>query len=162
MKRLVTRKRVVVLTVAALAIGISGGAYAWFSSTGSGTGSASVGTSTAVTLHGSTSGTLYPATNETVTLTVDNTGGGNEYVGTIYLASITADGGHASCSTTIADGSGAKDTSKDFYMPDKIVNTDYTPGSGQAAGTSTLYMNDTGVSQNGCQGATLTLHLTSN
>ena len=43
------------------------------------------------------------------------------------------------------------------------VNQVFPSGSGQSVTpTGTLAMNDTGVSQDACQGATLTLHLTNN
>jgi hypothetical protein len=48
-------------------------------------------------------------------------------------------------------------------MPDVVVNHTFAPGKGQSVTPSgTLTMNDTGVNQDACQGATLTLHLTSN
>jgi len=51
----------------------------------------------------------------------------------------------------------------DFTMPAVTVNQSFGPGNGQAVTpTGTLTMNDTGVNQDACQGATLTLHLTSN
>jgi hypothetical protein len=51
----------------------------------------------------------------------------------------------------------------DFSMPAVAVNHTFGPGEGEAVTpTGTLTMNDTGVSQDKCQGATLTLHLTDN
>jgi hypothetical protein len=51
----------------------------------------------------------------------------------------------------------------DFKMPDVVANQSFPSGSGQAVtATGTLTMHDTGVSQDACQGATLTLNLTSN
>ena len=43
------------------------------------------------------------------------------------------------------------------------VNQVVAPGNGQSvSATGTLAMNETGVNQDACQGATLTLHLTNN
>ena len=48
-------------------------------------------------------------------------------------------------------------------MPAVIVNKNFAPGNGQAVTPSgTLTMNETGVNQDACQGATLTLQLVNN
>jgi len=149
------RFKIAVVAVGLLAI--AGAAFAYFTSSGSGTGTATVGSSSAVTLHGNISSNLYPGSSSTVTFTVDNPSSGNERVGTISLASISVDAGHSSCSTVISGGN------PDFTMAPVTVNQTYAPGNGQAVTpTGTLAMNDTGVSQDACQGATLTLHLSSN
>jgi len=100
MKRYFRKKRVVVLAVLAIAaIGAAGG-YAYFSTTGSGTGTATVGTSSVVTLHGTTASTLYPGTSSTVNFTVDNPSPGHQHVATIHLASVTTDAAHSTCVMT--------------------------------------------------------------
>lgn len=138
-------------------LAIAGVAYAYFTSNGSGTATATVGSSSAVTLHGSLESSLYPGSSSTVTFTVDNPSSGSQRVGTVSLASITADAGHSGCSTAISGGN------PDFTMAPVTVNQVFGPGNGQAVAQSgTLTMNDTGVSQDACQGATLTLNLTSN
>ncbi len=152
-----SKKRLLIALSTATAVAVSVAAYAYFTSTGSGTGTATVGSSSAVTLHGTLGGSLYPGASQTVTFTVDNPSSGSERVGTISLTKVAADAGHSSCSTTI---SGEK---PDFGMPAVTVNKTYGPGNGQAVTpTGTLTMNDTGVSQDACQGATLTLTLASN
>lgn len=139
-------------------LAIVGGAIAYFTTTGSGTGTANVGTSSAVTLHGTVTGTLYPGgPGRTVNFTVDNPSPGVQRVGTIQLDSIDPDGGHSSCSTTITGGN------PDFSMPNVTANQSFPNGNGQAVtATGSLSMNDTGANQNPCQNATLTLHLSSN
>jgi hypothetical protein len=152
-----SRKRALtgVATLAVLAAAVA--AYAYFTTTGSGTGTATVGSSSAVTLHASVPTTLYPGTSSTVTFTVDNPSSGSQRVGTITLASITVDAGHSTCSTAINGGN------PDFAMAAVTVNRTFAPGNGQSVTqTGTLTMNDTGVSQDACQGATLTLNLTNN
>lgn len=156
MSRIAKRRGLVALGCV-VAIAAAGAAVAYFTSTGSGTGTATVGSSSAVTLHATVSSTLYPGASSPVSFTVDNPSSGSERVGTITLSSITADAGHSTCSTAI---SGA---TPDFTMPAVTVNKTFAPGSGQSVTqTGTLTMNDTGVSQDACQGATLTLHLTNN
>jgi len=102
-----------------------------------------------------------PATStrapQTVTFTVDNPSSGAQRVGTISLTKVQADAGHSSCATTITG------ENPDFTMANVAVNKVYGSGNGQAVTpTGSLKMNDTGVSQDACQGATLTLTLASN
>lgn len=152
-----SKRRVLFGLASICVLALAAGAYAYFTSTGSGTVTATVGSSSAVTLKGTVTGNLYPGSSSPVSLTVDNPSSGAQRVGTVSLEKITADAGHSSCSVVITGGN------PDFTMADVAVNKTFSPGNGQAAGASgTLSMNDTGVSQNACQGATLTLTLKSN
>ena len=140
-----------------VALAAAGAAVAYFTSSGSGTGSAAVGSSSSVTLHATLSSNLYPGSSSPVTLTVDNPSSGAQRVGTVSLSSISVDAGHSTCATTISGGN------PDFSMPAVAVNKVFPPGNGQSVTpTGTLTMNDTGVNQDACQGATLTLHLSNN
>lgn len=151
------RKRAVIGLAAVCVVAVAAVAYAYFTSTGSGTATATVGTSSAVTIKGTVSGNLYPGSSSTVTLTVDNPSSGKQRVGTVSLEKITADAGHSTCSVVTTGGN------PDFTMADVVVNKTYGPGNGQAVTpTGSLTMNDTGISQDACQGATLTLTLKSN
>jgi hypothetical protein len=152
-----TKKRAIAAGVAVLCLGLAAGAFAYFTSTGSGTATATVGTSTGVTLHGTVSGNLYPGSASTVTFTVDNTSSASERVGTITLTKVQPDASHSTCSTTIT---GEK---PDFTMAPVTVNKSYGTGNGQTVTpTGSLTMNETGLNQDACQGATLTLTLASN
>lgn len=150
-------RRVVIGLAGICVVAIAAVAYAYFTSTGSGTATATVGTSSAVTIKGTVSGNLYPGSSSTVTLTVDNPSSGKQRVGTVSLEKITPDAGHSTCSVVTTGGN------PDFTMADVVVNKTYGPGNGQAVTpTGTLTMNDTGINQDPCQGATLTLSLKSN
>jgi hypothetical protein len=139
------------------ALTAAGAAIAYFTSSGSGTGTAAVGSSSAVTLHATISSNLYPGSSSPVSLTVDNPSSGAQRVGTVTLAGISVDAGHSACSTTISGGN------PDFTMPAVNVNKVFPSGNGQSVTPSgTLTMNETGVNQDACQGATLTLQLTNN
>jgi hypothetical protein len=152
-----TKKRAVLAATTVCCLALAAGAYAYFTSTGSGTATATVGTSAGLTLHGTVSGNLYPGSASTVTFTVDNTSSATERVGTITLTKVQPDASHSTCSTTII---GEK---PDFTMAAVAVNKTYASGSAQAVTpTGSLTMNETGVSQDACQGATLTLTLASN
>ncbi len=149
-------RRVVLIPIGIVVLAAAGIAVAYFTSLGSGTGTAAVGSSSNVTLHGTVASALYPGTSSTVTFTVDNPSAGAELVNTIHLESITPDAGHSGCSTVITGAN------PDFTMPDVVANQSFPNGNGQAVtATGTLTMHETGVNQNACQGATLTLNLTS-
>jgi hypothetical protein len=153
----ITRKRALVVLGCACAIGVAGVAVGYFTSSGSGTGTATVGSSSAVTLHATISSSLYPGSSSPVSFTVDNPSSGVQRVGTVSLASISVDGAHSTCSTTLTGGN------PDFTMAAVPVNQVINPGNGQnVSATGTLTMNETGTNQDACQGATLTLHLTNN
>jgi hypothetical protein len=152
-----TKRRALIALGCTCALAVAGVALAYFTSSGSGTANATVGSSSAVTLHGTVSSSLYPGTSSPVSFTVDNPSSGSQRVGTITLSSITVDAGHSTCSTTISGGN------PDFSMPAVAVNKVFPAGNGQTVTpTGTLTMNETGVSQDACQGATVTLHLTNN
>ncbi len=156
MHRHITKRVISGLAVVAI-LAIAAGAYAYFSTTGSGTATATVGSSSALVIKGTVTGNLYPGSSSPVTLTVDNSSSGKQRLGTITLEKITADAAHSSCSVVTTGGN------PDFTMAEVVVNKVFGPGTNQAVTPSgTLTMNETGVSQDACQGATLTLTLKSN
>jgi hypothetical protein len=166
------RKKTVATLGVIGAIVLAGIAYAYFSTSGSGTASATVGTNSALTLHGSTSGSLYPGTSTTVTFTADNPSSGHQQVGTIHLVSIVA------CNTAFSGGAcpsghevttcesvetGSSDTgTANFWMPDVVSGQDLAPGNGQSiSAPGTLTMNDLSSNQDSCKNVNLLLNLTS-
>jgi hypothetical protein len=162
-KFLKSKKGIALLATMIVAVAATVSAYAYFTDSGAGTGSATVGTSSTVSLAGTITGTLYPAGDPAgVSVLVQNTGSGSQYVDTITLASITTDAGHSACDLSVSGLNPA------FTMADIAVATDLTKDNGAAGGTDqttktgSLQMNDTGVSQNACKNAPLTLHFTSN
>jgi hypothetical protein len=144
------RRALVALGAAGTVVAV-GAAIAYFTTTGSGTGSATVGTSSAVTIHGTAATSLFPGTSSTVSFTVDNPSQGSQRVNAIQLESVTTDAGHSAC------------VMGDFTMPNVTVSQTFPNGNGQAVtATGTLSMADTALNQDACKGAPLTLHLTSN
>ncbi len=145
------KRALIVAAVAVVALVSAIAGYAYWSTTGSGTGTATAGTTVALTLHGTVPAGIYPGGSKTVTLTADNTNPGSVRVGTVTLASVSVDAGHVGCVTA------------DFTMPAVAENVEIANGTGLALpNPGTLSMADTGVSQDLCKGATLTLNLTSN
>ena len=143
--------------VATLALG--GIAFAYFTDSGSGTGTASVGSSTPIDLVGTITGTLYPAGDAaSVSVLVTNLGSGSQHVDDVHLDSITSDAG-PTCDVSV-DG-----LNPAFSMSDIPVDTTLTKSGtlgDNVTKVGSLQMNDTGISQDDCQGAELTLHLSSN
>jgi hypothetical protein len=145
---------------------------AYFTSGGSGTGTATVGTSSTFTIHGTTTSTLYPGTSTPVNFTVDNPSSGHQLLGTIHLSSIVAcntafvsgacPSGHEITSCESAETGSSDTTTANFWMPDVVANQDFPPGNGQAVTASgTLTMNNLSSNQDACKNANLLLNFTS-
>jgi hypothetical protein len=165
-KFLKSKKGIALLATMIVAVAATVGAYAYFTTTGSGSGTATVGTSTAFVLHGSAPANLYPGTSDTVTFTVDNPSTGHQYLNTIHLVSVQAyptATDRTNGTAEILTCGGPNSASSDFQMADVPVNHDYASGSGQAVTpTGTLQMNNLNASQDTCKNAFLKLNLTSN
>ena len=172
----VARKRGIAALVSVCALAVAGVAVAYFTSGGSGTGSASVGTSSALTIHGTTGGALFPGTSTLVSFTADNPSSGHQQLGTIHWASVKACVGTGSSwdGTTCTNGgtettscesveTGTTDTNAaNFYMADVAANQDLPAGSGTTVITGgTLKINNLSSSQDACKNANLLLNFTS-
>jgi hypothetical protein len=148
------RKTALIVGAGAAIVALSGtAAFAYWTTTGSGTGSATTATSNGtIVLHASFADGLTPGASTPVSFTADNAGSSSLFVGTIHLASVTADAGHASCDVA------------DYTMADVTSDTTAAAGATGATlnGTGTLTFADTAVNQDSCKGATITLHLSSN
>jgi hypothetical protein len=173
MKFHMTRRRWMVAGAFVATLAASGVAYGYFTAGGSGTGTASVGGNSALVLHATTSGSLYPGTSTPVTFTVDNPSTGTQQLGTIHLQSIVAcstafvsgvcaTGNEITSCESIDSGTTADANTGNFYMADVPSNQTFGPGNGQAVtATGTLKMNNLSTNQNACQNAYLLLKLTS-
>ena len=173
--RILRSKRGLLALGVVVALATAGSAIAYFTASGSGTGSATVGASTALTIHATSASTLYPGTSSTVSFTVDNPSPGHQQVGTIHLATVKACPAGDSWTGSACSNSGteittcesvetgASDTNTaNFWMPDVVANQNLASGNGQAiTATGTLTMNNLSSSQNACQNANLTLNFTS-
>jgi hypothetical protein len=154
MKKFTLKKKMIAgAAAAALTLGVGGAAVAFFTASGSGTGSGSVGTASNVTITGTAAVAVTPdGTTSPVSITVTNPGTGAQTVGAVSLASVTPDAGHSTCVATVPTVFSMADTA-----PVGLI-----AGGASASTTSTLVMHDTGLNQDPCQGATLTLGFTSN
>jgi len=182
MTRIITKKRVAIVSVLTVAAVAAFGAYAYFSTSGSGSGTATIGTSSALTLHGTTSGTLYPGSTVSVSFTVDNPGTGSARLGTIYLSGVKActgassawdpslNSGAGGCSNSGTEQTGcesvdAGNTSdanvSNFFMADVVENQDIAGSSSGVSATNggTLKLHNLSTSQDSCKNAALYLQL---
>lgn len=93
---------------------------------------------------------IGPGDRRTVRLTASNTGSSAIAIRTVRLVDISADGGHPDCATD------------DFRMADVPQRASVPAGADSyPLASGTLVYHDTETDQNGCQGVTLTLTLTS-
>ena len=94
MKFIKSKKSIAVVSAVAVLAVSAVGAYAYFTNSGSGTGTAQVGTSTAITIAGTVTpgaGGLVPGGNTAdATFNITNPGTGNAFVTNLVLASVDA------------------------------------------------------------------------
>lgn len=135
------------------AIGIAAGAYAYFTSTGSGTGSATVGSSTPFTVAftATTGGPVFPDSGTaTVHYTVTNPSGAGAQKLSGTAASVAASSGNITEGGTPVSGCLAAWFTATNSGPAAGV---LAPGQ-SASGTVAVTMQDSGTSQDPCQGKT--------
>jgi hypothetical protein len=177
-----TKKKIMLPVALAVAAVAAVGAWAFFTANGSGSGTATVGTSSNLTLHGSTTGTLYPGTTVSISFTVDNPSSGHQQLGTIYLAGVKActgtgsswdpslNSGAGGCSNSgteqtscesVDAGNASDANASNFYMADVAENQDLAGNASGASATNggTLKMNNLSSSQDSCKNANLYLQL---
>jgi hypothetical protein len=162
--RFITKKRVALVAVLAVAAIAAVGAYAYFTSTGTGSGTASVGSSTNnVTVSSTTTGDLYPLASAPAANTdikVVNGGSGQEYVNTVYLD--TSYGGGTGI-TNDKSGSGCLNSWFEFDTSPVSIGQNIAPGADYTKpAAATLWLKDSGTDQSACEGATVTVHYKSN
>jgi len=149
--KLFKQKKGIALLAAVAVVAIAAfGAYAYFSSTGTGSGTATVGSSSGIELSSPVVGDLYPGgVDVPVTVTLHNTGAGNEYVDTI--------------SGVVVDQAGCLGS---WFTVDDVtyggyLTRDTTVGDTDTADTN-VRMNESLGNQDTCQGLTLDITWSSN
>ena len=165
------KRTLVLLGVMVVAIAASIGAYAYFTTTGAGDGTATVGTDTALLISGTSSANFYPGGPAVpVTLTVKNNSPGHEFVTNVTLTGVDA---YASAANRTAGtpningtGAGQCDVSQFSQSPVAQAENQDVPGGGAVTtltnASSVSMANETLVDQSGCKNAFLALHYTSN
>jgi hypothetical protein len=150
-----TRRRLIAVLAVVGVLAVGGAAWAYFTSHGSGSGHASTGTMSTVTLSataGSASTPLYPGGTGDVSLEVNNP---NSYAVTLVGValkvggSITPDAGHSACTTTGV--SFTHQTGLSIPIPAGATNYQIHLSGAASMGSSSL---------SGCQGATFSIPVT--
>lgn len=152
-RKVLKNKRAVTALAVVAVLALAGAAFAFWTTTGSGEGSGSVASSNGtITLHGTISEQLVPGGSSAVKLTADNGGTSSLSVGTVH-AVVSIDEAHANA--------GCK--ASDFTIPDTVENqviAAHTSGVALAH-DGTISMIDSNENQDACQGATVSLALSS-
>jgi hypothetical protein len=145
----ITKKRFAVLGAVAI-LAMAGIAVAYFTSTGSGTGSATVGSATAfkVTVSAPTGGPLYPGSgSENLAYSVKNEGSGAQNVNSTS-ASVASEGGNITQGGVPVVGCKASW----FTAVDSSPAPVSLKGGESASGSVEVTMQDSGTNQDACQG----------
>ena len=91
MKRFINKKVVAIGVAAGLTLGMAGAAFAYFTSTGAGNGSASVGTTGSnIAVEGTSTPSLVPGKSTTMSFTAYNYANFNQAITTINLSGVVA------------------------------------------------------------------------
>jgi hypothetical protein len=147
------KRKIAALAVVAV-LAIAGAAFAYWTANGSGSGSGSVSsTATELTLHGTITSPLSPGGKSSVTYTADNTSGSSEYVGTVH-PEVSIDEAHATAGCKVSD----------FTIGDTVEKQVIAAGATATELThaGSISMADTEENQDACQGAIVSLSLSTN
>lgn len=152
--KVLKKKRTIGVIAAVAVFAIAGMAIAYWTTGGSGSGSGSVASASGsnVTLHGTIASALTPGGSSSVTFTADNGNSSSTLVGTIH-AEVSIDEAHATA------GCKASDFTISDVEENQLVDANAT---GVAlTNNGTISMADTSENQDACQGATISLALSS-
>jgi hypothetical protein len=146
------RKRILVPVVAIAAIAVAGIAVAFFTASGTGSGTATVGSAAGVTIDNVTfDNTLYPGGSTVVRFAVTNASRDTA----VQVDKVVADTGAGTNGIT---GLPVGCDEADFSFGDVTVNASIAAGRSTDA-TGTLRLANTSSNQDACQGAAPVLHL---
>ena len=161
----ISKKGLVFGASAGVALGLTGAALAYWTSTGSGTGMAPTGTapaSTTLTFAQDALTNLAPGLPaQTISGTVTNTSSQSQYVASVTVAIGSVTKGPPGSTTYTA----LPCTAADYTLGGTTTMTvghDVLPAGNTSFTGATIVFNDTGSNQDGCQGATVNLTYTSN
>lgn len=150
--RKLMRKRILVPVVALAALAVAGIAVAYFTASGTGSGTATVGSAAGVTITNvSFDSTLYPGGATTVRFTINNSSSDTA----VKVDKVVAD---TSYGTTGVDGLPSGCDPADFTFGDVSVNASIAASRSTDA-TGTLSLANSSANQDACQGASPVLHL---
>jgi hypothetical protein len=149
------RRPAAIAGVAGLLILSGTAAYAYWTTTGSGTATGTAGTTAAVTITGTVAGPIYPGGSFAVSFTATNPNATSVALGTVSATAFDSD--IAGCDTLITDN-----TFTDFSMAAVVENSTVAANAVAAAlptNGSLVFGNSPTENQNACKGAVITITL---
>jgi hypothetical protein len=152
-RKLIKNKRALTVLGAVAVLAVAGIAVAFWTASGSGSGTGTVASSNGeLVLHGSIASGLTPGGEKAVSFTADNTNTSSLQVGTIH-AVVSIDEVHAEA--------GCK--ASDFSIADTVENQTIPASTSGVAleNDGSISMTNSSENQDACQGATISLALTS-
>jgi hypothetical protein len=152
MFRKIGKKRGVAALSVIAVLALAGGAFAYFTSSGGGTGSATVGTATNFTVTAqAASGSMYPGGgSSTFSYVVNNPGTGAENL-TGTTATVASSGGNIVDNGTAVSGCSASWFTASNTAPAGLPQ-DLAGGTSSTSGSVTVTMSDSGTNQDACKG----------
>jgi hypothetical protein len=152
MSRILKSRRALVLGVVA-ALGIAAAAFAYWTTSGSGTGNGSVGTAASVTVNGTIDNALVPGGSSSVTLKADRDAHTTYKIGAITgTVSVDSTSAAAGCSAGDFHFTGPSD-------PETVDAQDNTNGTTQTLAPGLVKMDNTTSNQDACKNAKLSIDL---
>jgi hypothetical protein len=154
LRRFINKRAMAALTVVGVLV-VAGAALAYFSSTGSGTGSATVGSSTAFTVAVSpaTGGPLYPGSGtQNLAYTVNNPSSGAQNL-SATTASVASSGANITSGGVAVPGCLAADFTATNTAPTPLPQN-LAGGATSTGGSVAVTMTNTAANQDACQGKT--------
>ncbi len=153
-----TKKRLTAVAILAIAGSVVGVAIAAWTTGGSGSGQATAGSATSMTISaGTPSSSLYPMASADVAATISNPNPYSVHVSSIALGAVTVDAGHSGCNTSgsVTVTSPQNNASAGWAVPAKSGGVN---GSAIVDLTNAISMSN--AANDFCQGATFTVALT--
>ena len=148
MKLFKTKKMAAIVGATVITLSVSGAAFAYFTSIGSGTGTGTVNSSSPWVLTSTAVTGLGPnLAAQNIVGSATNALGQKEYIGTV--------------TPTVTSTSNVGCTSSDFTLTNGVINADTASGA-TGLNFGTIAFNDRNSDQNACQGVTVNLSFSSN
>lgn len=152
--RKLMRKRILVPVAAIAALALAGIAFAYFTSSGTGSGNATVGTASDVTITGvSFDSTLYPGGSTTVRFTINNTSTDTA----VQVGDVIADTSAGTNGITASSLAAGCDAS--WFTFDPVTLNTSIPAGRSVPETGTLHFAESNTNQDACKNGAPTLNL---
>ena len=158
MKRFMNKKVMAIGLAAGLTLGAAGTAFAYFTTSGSGSGATNAGTAGTVSLSASIAGAIVPGDGgQVVTFSADNTNATSATISTVTGSTPLVTSTNSACQAVIT-ANPAQFSLAQVNEAGQVIPADATT---QLSVTGTLVWADSATQdQTPCAGAPLTLHVT--